>query len=132
MLAKFRPRRPSPAMVVAVMALFVALASSSYAALTVTGRNVKNSSLTGKDVRNNSLTGKDVKNLASGDVKDSSLLAKDFKKGQLPAGAQGIQGVAGPFPDVFPSGKTARGAYASSGVATAGGGNPSRSCRSLR
>ena len=70
MLAKIRFRRPSPAMVVALLALFVALGGSSYAALTVTGRNVKNSSLTGRDVRNNSLTGRDVKNLSSGDVKD--------------------------------------------------------------
>ena len=121
MLAKIRSRRPSPSMVVALVALFVALGGSSYAALTVTGKNVKNSSLTGKDVRNNSLTGKDVKNLASGDVKDRSLLAKDFKSGQLPAGAQGIQGPAGPFPDAFPSGKTARGAYASSGFASGAG-----------
>jgi hypothetical protein len=111
-------------MVVALMALFVALGGSSYAALRVTGKNVKNSSLTGRDVKNNSLTGRDVKNLASGDVKNSSLLAKDFKPGQLPAGAQGIQGVQGvpgPFPDTFPSGKTARGAYAASGFATGAG-----------
>ena len=121
MLAKIRFRRPSPAMVVALLALFVALGGSSYAALTVTGRNVKNSSLTGRDVKNNSLTGRDVKNLSSGDVKDSSLLARDFKRGQLPAGAQGIQGVPGPFPDAFPSGKTARGAYAASGFATGAG-----------
>jgi hypothetical protein len=120
MLAKSRFRRPSPAMVVALIALFVALGGSSYAALRVTGKNVKNSSLTGTDVKNNSLTGRDVKNLVSGDVKDSSLLAKDFKSGQRPAGPQGIQGAPGPFPDVFPSGKTARGAYAASGFATAG------------
>jgi hypothetical protein len=133
MLAKFRSRRPSPAMVVALMALFVALGGSSYAALRVTGKNVKNSSLTGADVKNNSLTGRDVKNLSSGDVKDSSLLAKDFKSGQLPAGAQGVQGVQGvpgPFPDVFPSGKTARGAYASSGFATAAG-NVARDAQSF-
>ena len=121
MLAKFRSLRPSPAMVVALMALFVALGGSSYAALRVTGKNVKNSSLTGKDVKNKSLTGRDVKNLGSGDVKDSSLLAKDFKPGQLPAGPQGIQGAPGPFPDSFPSGKTARGAYAASGFATGAG-----------
>jgi len=28
--------------------------------------------------------------MSSGDVKDSSLLARDFKRGQLPAGAQGM------------------------------------------
>jgi hypothetical protein len=78
--------------VVATLALFVALGGSSYAALTITGRNVRNSSLTGKDVKNNSLTGSDVKRLKSGDVSDGSLLAKDFKAGQLPAGAKGDKG----------------------------------------
>jgi hypothetical protein len=81
--------------VVSLIALFVALGGSSYAALTVTGRNVKNSSLTGRDVKNNSLTGSDVKNLRSVDIKDASLQAKDFARGQLPAGPQGIQGIQG-------------------------------------
>jgi hypothetical protein len=40
-------RRPGHAVVVADLALFVALGGSSYAALTITGGNVKNSSLTG-------------------------------------------------------------------------------------
>jgi hypothetical protein len=40
----------------------VALGGSSYAAITITGKNVKNSSLTGADVKNSSLTGADVKN----------------------------------------------------------------------
>jgi hypothetical protein len=81
--------------VVATLALFVALGGSSYAAITVTGKNVKNSSLTGKDIKNNSLTGSDVKGIKSGDVSDGSLLARDFKAGQLPAGAQGIKGEKG-------------------------------------
>jgi len=77
--------------VVSVIALFVALGGSSYAALTVTGKNVKNSSLTGKDIKNSSLTTSDVKN--------RSLLAADFKSGQLPAGPQGAQGAQGPKGD---------------------------------
>jgi hypothetical protein len=91
---------------VAYLALFAALGGSSYAAITVTGKNVKNSSLTGsdvknssltgKDVKNNSLTGTDIKNVKSGDVSDGSLLAKDFKAGQLPAGPRGQQGETGP------------------------------------
>ena len=36
--------------VISLIALFVALGGSSYAALTITGRNVKDSSLTGRDV----------------------------------------------------------------------------------
>lgn len=100
-------RRPSHATIVAYLALFVALGGSSYAAITITGKNVKNSSLTGKDVKNSSLTTSDVKN--------RSLLKKDFKPGQLPAGPKGDKGdrgEPGPFPDgALPSGKTVRGAF---------------------
>jgi hypothetical protein len=71
----------------ATAAVFIALGGSSYAALVVTGKNVKNSSLTGRDVKNSSLTTLDVKN--------RSLLAADFKPGQLPAGAQGARGETG-------------------------------------
>jgi hypothetical protein len=94
-LAKVRSYRPSHATVVAYLALFVALGGSSYAAITVTGRNVKNSSLTGKDVKNNSLSGSDVKNLKSGDVANGSLLAQDFAAGELPAGPKGDKGTPG-------------------------------------
>jgi hypothetical protein len=38
--------------VMATIAVFIALGGSSYAAVKVTGTNVKNGSLTGKDVRN--------------------------------------------------------------------------------
>ena len=81
-------KRPSPAMVVALLALFVAMGGTGYAALSITGKNVKNGSLTGADVKNNSLR--------SADVKNGNLLAKDFKAGQLPAGARGPQGPPGP------------------------------------
>jgi hypothetical protein len=83
LLSKLRTRL-TYANVMATIAVFVALGGSSYAAITVTGKNVKNSSLTGTDVKNSSLTTKDVKN--------RSLLALDFKAGQLPAGQQGPKG----------------------------------------
>jgi hypothetical protein len=70
--------------VVASVALFAALGGSSYAALSVTGAQVRDGSLSGRDVRNASLTGKDVR--------DRTLLAKDFKRGQLPAGPKGDKG----------------------------------------
>ena len=80
-------RRPQPATVISLVALFVALGGTSYAALSVTGKNVKNSSLTGADIKNSSITGTDVKN--------RSLRAVDFRAGELPAGAQGPQGPQG-------------------------------------
>ncbi len=60
---------------VATLALFLALGGSSYAAISITGKNVKNGSLTGKDIKGSSLGTKQVKN--------GSLLAGDFKSGQL-------------------------------------------------
>jgi hypothetical protein len=79
--------RLSYANVVASLALFAALGGSSYAAISITGKQVQDNSLTAKDVRNASLT--------SQDVRDQSLLAQDFKKGQLPAGPQGPRGDTG-------------------------------------
>jgi hypothetical protein len=84
-------RRPSPAMAVALIALFVALGGSSYAALKVTGKNVKNNSLTSADIRNNSLKSRDVKN--------RSLRSADFAAGQLPQGPKGDTGPQGPKGD---------------------------------
>jgi hypothetical protein len=74
-------------MVVALAALFVALGGTSMAALMITGKQVKNSSLTGIDVKDSSLTGADVKN--------RSLRAGDFAAGQLPAGPPGGEGPRG-------------------------------------
>lgn len=55
--------------VVATLALFIALGGSSYAALTITGRDVANGSLTGRDVKPNSLGGKRVKESRLGTVR---------------------------------------------------------------
>jgi hypothetical protein len=77
LLSKLRTRL-TYANVMATIAVFVALGGSSYAALKITGRNVRDSSLTTRDVKNR------------------SLLGVDFKRGQLPAGQQGAQGPQGP------------------------------------
>jgi hypothetical protein len=79
--------------VMATIAVFVALGGTSYAALKVSGKNVKDASLTGKDVANSSLTGKDVKNRSLGpsDLKAEALTGGgDGKPGQdatAPTGA---------------------------------------------
>jgi hypothetical protein len=91
-------RLPSPSMAVAIVALVTAMAGTSYAAVVITGKNVKNSSLTGADVKNSSLT--------SSDVKNRSLTALDFKANQLPRGATGATGAAGPQGARGPAGPT--------------------------
>jgi hypothetical protein len=79
--------RVTYANVMATAAVFLALGGTSYAAVTITGKDVKDSSLTGRDVKNSSLTTRDIK--------DGSLLAADFKAGQLTGGAAGSQGTRG-------------------------------------
>jgi hypothetical protein len=81
-------RAPSPALIVAMVALFVALTQTGLAsrALDATVRDPCNCAGSG-DIVNNSLT--------SADVKNGSLLKKDFKKGQIPAGPRGARGPAG-------------------------------------
>jgi hypothetical protein len=106
-------KRPSPAFVLALVALFFALGGTGYAV---------------SKLPKNSVT--------SAQVKDHSLLKRDFRSGQLPRGAQGPQGLQGltggqgPKGDkgdpgspwtlgngLLPSGKTLRGVFAPGGFA---------------
>jgi hypothetical protein len=87
-------RRPSPAMVVACLALLVALGGTSVAAVNQLGRNtvgspqIVNGAVTNPKIRNNAVN--------SAKVANRSLLRSDFAPGQLPAGPTGPQGPAGP------------------------------------
>jgi hypothetical protein len=95
-------RMPSPATLISLVALFVALGGTAYAVATVDSSDVVNNSLKSIDVRNSSLTTSDVKNetlkssdvrneaLTTSDVKNGSLFAVDFAAGQLPTGARGF------------------------------------------
>jgi hypothetical protein len=84
-------RRPSAAMIVALLALFVSLGGSSYAAVRIGSKQIADNSIRSKDVHNN--------DLRSADIEDGSLLAKDFAPSQLPSGRQGPAGPAGPRGD---------------------------------
>jgi hypothetical protein len=81
-MKRFLQHRPSPAMLVALVALFVASSGGAYAAL-----NLPANSVGTKQLKNGAVTG--VK------VKHRSLLASDFKHGQLPKGAKGNPGPKG-------------------------------------
>jgi hypothetical protein len=88
-MRSFLKRRPSPALVVSLIALFCSLGGVSYAVATgsIDSREIKNNTVRSKDIRNNDVRSRDVRN--------SSLLARDFRPGQLPAGPRGPQGPAG-------------------------------------
>ncbi len=85
-------RRPSPALVVACVALAVALGGTGYAAFKLPKNSVGTIHLKRNAV-------------VSAKVKDGSLLAADFKAGELSAGAQGPKGDKG---DAGPSNAYAR------------------------
>jgi hypothetical protein len=82
--------RPSPAMLVALTALIVSLGGSSYAAVTLAAKD----SVTSKAIKDGQVKRADLARNAVGtdQVAAGSLLASDFKRGQLPAGAQGPKG----------------------------------------
>jgi hypothetical protein len=112
-----RPRihRPSPAMVVALMALFVAVGGSSYAAVqlsrdSVLSRHIKNGEVKRADLAKNAV--------GSRQDADGSLLAADFKAGRLSAGPRGAQGIPGPKGDSAATSLAVR-AVAGTGVVTA-------------
>jgi hypothetical protein len=77
-----RKLTPSPAMAVACLALLVALGGTGYAAIQALPRN----------------------SVTTLQVKDHSLLARDFKAGQLPRGPQGPAGPAGAAGPAGPQG----------------------------
>jgi hypothetical protein len=77
-----RISRPSPSMVVALIALMVALGGTGYAAIKLPANSVGS-----KQIKKNAVTGAKVKN--------RSLTAADFKKGSLPAGQKGDTGAKG-------------------------------------
>jgi len=74
--------RLTPATVIACIALAVALGGTSYAAVAVLPKN----------------------SVTTVQVKDFSLLSRDFKRGQIPEGPRGATGPAGPAGPTGPAG----------------------------
>ncbi|MEO5851526.1 MAG: hypothetical protein ABIQ15_03350 [Nocardioides sp.] len=99
--------KPSPALAVSIVALVVAMGGTSYAAIQIGSQDIKNNSIQSNDIKDKAIKGRDlaknsmnrgkIKKNAVNTVKvaDGSLLGKDFKAGQLPAGPQGPQGPQG-------------------------------------
>ena len=81
-------RRPSPALVIALIALFVSLGGVGYAAISVGTREIRNNAIRTQDVRNNELRGRDVRNssLTGADVALNSITGADVRESTLDFG----------------------------------------------
>jgi len=101
MTVRRRIPRPSPAMIVACIALLVALGGTSYAissppADSVGPLQLRDNAVTNAKIQNGAVTSEKVRN--------RSLLAIDFLPGQLPRGKAGPAGVPGPPGPAGPAG----------------------------
>jgi Collagen triple helix repeat (20 copies) len=118
---RFPRPRVTYANVTATLALFVALGGSSYAALSITGREVRNGSLTGADLAHGSIGSAEIRNgsIRGIDVRDGSITAADLGKplrrdllagarseplSPGPPGPAGAQGQPGPKGDTGATG----------------------------
>src|SRR4029450_3343752 len=81
---RMRLRPPSPAMVIACLALAISLSGAAYAVSTALPRN----SVGSAQLKNNAVN--------SAKVRNASLRAVDFAPGQIPRGPQGPAGPQGP------------------------------------
>lgn len=53
-------RAPSPALIVSILALFVALSGSAYAAVKINGKNIKKGTVTSTQIKNGTITKSDL------------------------------------------------------------------------
>lgn len=109
-----RLRRPTPAMVVAMTALLVALGGTGIAAVSILPPN----SVGVPQLKEHAVVQTKISHGAIDSVlvKNGSLLAADFAAGQLPAGSAGPPGPTGPQGPVGPQGTA--GAKGEPGVVT--------------
>ena len=97
-------RRPSPALVVAGIALLFALGGTGYATVLQVPANsvgpaqIRDNAVTNPKIRNSAVNNAKIANNAvtASKVRNGSLLSADFAPGQIPAGPQGPAGPAGP------------------------------------
>jgi hypothetical protein len=75
-------RRPSPAMVIALIALFVSLSGVSYGVATgfIDSREIKNNEVRSRDIRNNEIRTRDLRNnqVRGIDIRNSSVQGRDI------------------------------------------------------
>jgi hypothetical protein len=93
---KRRLRAPSPAMVVALIALFVSLGGSAYAVATIGSDDIINGSIRNRDFKDGTLRGNEAKRegFGGGAIKESTLDATKIKQVPSAVGSVVTDGVA--------------------------------------
>ena len=80
-------RRPSPAMVIALIALFVSLSGVSYGVATgfIDSREIKNNEVRTRDLRNNDVRGVDIRNstVQGRDIAPNTVTGYDIREDAL-------------------------------------------------
>ena len=75
-------RRPSPAMIVALIALFVSLSGVSYGVATgfIDSREIKNNEVRSLDIRDNQIRSRDIRNneVRGKDIRNSTIQSRDI------------------------------------------------------
>jgi hypothetical protein len=76
---------PSPSTAVALLALFVALGGTSYAAVKINGKSIKGGTITGNKLKGKTLTGGKLKNksLTGGKFRGDTLTGRQIKESTL-------------------------------------------------
>ena len=97
-----RRLRPTPALVVASLALCISIGGTSYAVVTIGSEDITNDSIRSVDIKNDDVRGFDIRN--------GTLHASDFAPGQLPSPLPGPPGAQGP-----PGGQGPRGPQGADG-----------------
>ena len=92
-------RRPSPALLIACLALFISLGGVSYGVATgfIDSRELKNNTIRTQDIRNNDIRGKDLRNssVQGRDVAFNTLTGSDIAESRLVGvNAKSVEGVA--------------------------------------
>jgi hypothetical protein len=89
---KRRLRAPSPAMVVALIALFVSLGGSAYAVATIGSDDIINGSIRNRDFKDGTLRGQEAKRngFGGGAIKESTLDASQLGKVDSAVTADGL------------------------------------------
>src|SRR6185437_11522198 len=80
-----RIKLPSPSMAISLLALFVALGGTGYAAVKINGKSIKPGTITGSKFKNKTLTGSKFKNktLTGGKLKSDTLTGTQIKESTL-------------------------------------------------
>jgi hypothetical protein len=132
-VGSLRERRPSPALVISILALFVSLGGSAAALRgknTVRSSDIKNGQVKSPDIRNNAVLGSHVKDggITGADLKGGTISGAQVQDGGISGADVQDNGISGadvqessligvrPYGDVIPSGTTVIGVWGGGAV----------------